>query len=346
MPVKVSELGEFGLIGVLARVVSQGTAESRLVIGIGDDAAAWQVDASTLLATTDTLVQGVHFSREANWRELGWKALAVSLSDIAAMGGLPQYALMSLCLPGDTEVDDVIQLCLGMKELAEGFGVAIAGGNVSGAPVVMISLSVIGKAHADGVLTRSAAQPGDLVAVTGYPGVSAAGLRMMSGGLLFPEETVALLRRAHLQPMPRIAEGQALVKVGVRAAIDTSDGLVADLGHLCEASDVGAIIRVQQVPIHPALQAAFPGDHLHLALNGGEDYELLFAASSEAVEKATTSIGAPDRRRRSGLADDWTECPVTVIGEITREGGVSLVDDEGRPFEGIGGGWDHFRKGG
>ena len=334
---KVSEIGEFGLIDVLAQIVTQGRTGHPVLLGVGDDAAAWRMGDSILLATTDTMVQGVHFTAESSWRELGWKSLAINLSDIAAMGGVPQYALVSLCLPGDTEVDDVVHLYLGMMEVADLFQVAAVGGNVSRAPVVMITMAVVGVAQAEGVLIRSAAAPGDLIAVTGYLGSSAAGLRMLTHHLKLAQETMVFLRRAHLQPMPRIVEGQLLVKQGVRAAIDISDGLIADLGHVCKASEVGAVVRAEQVPIHPTARAAFPEESLGFALAGGEDYELLFTASQETIDRVRSSVDA---------LGHGTDCPVTVIGEVTREMGLIVVDKNGRPFGGSGEGWDHFRKGG
>ena len=336
LPMKVWDIGEFALIDVLSQIVSLGEAERQVVVGPGDDAAAWRVDDSTLLATTDTMVQGVHFATGSNWSQLGWKSLAANLSDIAAMGGVPQYALVSLSLPGDTEVDDVVQLCQGMMAMADRFKVAVVGGNVTRAPVVVVTLTVVGQAQAEGILTRSAAVPGDLIAVTGYLGSSAAGLKMIGGCLEFPEEIRDHIGRAHLQPVPRIAEGQLLVKQGVRAAIDISDGLISDLGHLCRASAVGAVIRSDQLPIHPGMREAFPQEALELALTGGEDYELLFAASQEVMARVMASPGD------SGSGAD---CPVTVIGEITPESGLSLVDSEGRPLQGLGKGWDHFKRG-
>jgi len=207
LPMKVWDIGEFALIDVLSQIVSLGEAERQVVVGPGDDAAAWRVDDSILLATTDTMVQGVHFVTGSNWRQLGWKSLAANLSDIAAMGGVPQYALVSLSLPGDTEVDDVVQLCQGMMAMADRFKVAVVGGNVTRAPVVVVTLTVVGQAQAEGILTRSAAVPGDLIAVTGYLGSSAAGLKMIGGCLEFPEEIRDHIGRAHLQPVPRIAEG-------------------------------------------------------------------------------------------------------------------------------------------
>ena len=155
---------------------------------------------------------------------------------------------------------------------------------------------------------------------------------MLTGNLRFNAETTALLRKAHLQPQPRIPEGQLLVKQGVRAAIDISDGLVADLGHVCAASKVRATVRVNAVPIHPQMQEAFGKDALDMTLTGGEDYELLFMAGEQIIEKVRAAIGA--------------DCPVTVIGEITGGTGVVLLGGDGKPYHINGLGWDHFQKGG
>jgi thiamine-monophosphate kinase len=329
---KVSELGEFGLIDLLAKIAPQGGSEHRMLVGIGDDAAAWRGDDSAVLATTDAMIEGVHFTRGTPWWDLGWKALAVNLSDIAAMGGEPRYALVNLSLPGGTEVEDVAQLYRGMAELANRFDVAIVGGNITSAPVAMIAVTVIGKGLKEGLLRRSAAVPGDRIAVTGYLGASAAGLKMLTGNLKLAPETAASLKKAHLQPQPRIPEGQVLVKWGVRMAIDISDGLVADLGHLCAASKVGATVRVNAVPIHPLVKEAFGKDALRLALTGGEDYELLFTASEWIVEQVKASLGV--------------DSPVTVIGEITEGTGVVLLGEDGKPYHIDNQGWDHFQKGG
>jgi len=323
---KVSELGEFGLIEVLSEIVSRGKKDLPIVAGIGDDAAAWRSDAATLLATTDTLVQGVHFTHRCSWKELGWKAITINLSDIAAMGGIPQYALVSLSLPGDTEVDDVARLYHGLAEAANEFDVAVVGGNISNASLVVINITVIGQAQTEGILTRSAAIPGDLIAVTGYLGSSAAGLKMLDHDLQFDPETMAFLRNAHLQPQPRIAEGKILVKKGVRAAIDISDGLVADLGHLCEASRVGATLKIDLIPVHSRVRDISPEDYIRFALTGGEDYELLFAASEKIIDDLRNSI----------------DLPLSIIGEITRDVGVNLFDEEGKPFTIDEAGWEHF----
>ncbi|MFC2005761.1 thiamine-phosphate kinase [Chloroflexota bacterium] len=306
----------------------------QLVLGIGDDAAAWQGDTSIQLATVDSLIQDVHFSLGiTSWEELGWRAMAANLSDIAAMGGLPEYALVSLALPVDTEVENVISLCRGMIELAQQFGVAIVGGDTSSAPLLVISITVLGSTESQDkrILTRSAAKPRQKIAVTGYLGAAAAGLDMLSKHLQFDAEATASLKEAFLKPYPRVAEGQVLVENGVGAAMDISDGLLSDLNHICKASQVGARIEIDCVPVQPVVKANFGGRALELALSGGEDYELLFTASVEVV----------------GKVKEAASCPITVIGEITSDkaGEITLVDIKGNPVSLPKAGWEHFTTG-
>lgn len=332
---KVSELGEFGLIDLLAEMVyhaqdKQSPAWQKLIIGIGDDAAVWQGDASTQLATVDSFIQDIHFSLDITpWKELGWKALAINLSDIAAMGGVPKYALVSLALPDHTEVDNVTALYQGMIELAQQFGVAIVGGDTSSSPLVAINITVLGSARSqDKLLTRSGAKVGDKVAVTGYLGAATAGWEMLTKGLQFDPEATASLKGAFLHPYPRIAEGQLLVDQGVKTAIDISDGLISDLSHVCKSSQVSARIEVDRVPIEPTVKANFSDRAHELALSGGEDYELLFTASIEVIDKIRAR--AP--------------CPITVIGEIVADKAarITLVDSQGNPFNLGKRGWEHF----
>jgi len=336
-PMKVSELGEFGLIdlisGSCARYGDSGRNPwQEVLVGIGDDAAAWQSDNHIQLATTDTLVQDIHFNLGViNWEELGWKALAVNLSDIAAMGGIPKYALLSLALPGELEVEDISKFTDSMVHLAREFGVAIIGGNIAAAPNVVITVTIIGSSKSKAILRRSTASFGEQVAVTGYLGLSAAGLQMFKGKTISDPEIGNILRRAHFQPMPRIREGQILVEQGVKTAIDISDGLIADLAHICESSRVNAKIRVEQVPVHPVVTANFP-NHQELALYGGEDYELLFTAD-EAIVARTKQV---------------LDCPVTVIGDITEEKlptRVTVMDSKGNIIPYRKGGWEHFKNG-
>jgi thiamine-monophosphate kinase len=334
---RLSELGEFGLIDLIRSTGSRyktpcSSTWQEILVGIGDDAAAWQDGSQIQLATTDTLVQDVHFNLNIiTWQELGRKALAVNLSDIAAMGGIPKYALLSLALPAQLEVEDVSKLIDGMMRLAAEFEVAVVGGNVAVAPNVVITITVIGSAKGRDLLRRSTASPGQQVAVTGYLGLSAAGLTMLKGKTISDVEASSLLRRSHLDPTPRVKEGQILIEQGVRTAIDISDGLLADLGHICEASGVGATVKLEQVPIHPVVMTNFPS-HDDLALSGGEDYELLFTAEEAIVDRVRQAL----------------DCPVTVIGNITdglRPAPVMLVDRDGSTIAYKKGGWNHFKNG-
>jgi thiamine-monophosphate kinase len=330
----LSRLGEFRLIDRLAGVLGQPTPPE-LLIGIGDDAAVWRpTPGAVTVATADALVQGVHFDlATTSWADLGWKALAENVSDVAAMGCAPRYALVALALPGDIDPTDVEALYRGMAECADAYRCAVVGGDVVSAPTLIISVTLIGESMpGEGetidlppVLTRSAARPGDVLAVTGPLGASAAGLRLLEstplpnappqGGTSPSPLTgegegggepsdASVLIRAHLRPTPRVTTGQALVQAGIRCAIDVSDGLVADVEHLCERSGVAATIDAARVPVHPAVQAQFPDDALNLALTGGEDYELVCAGSRENVERARELLQA------------MNESDLTTIGEV------------------------------
>lgn len=330
---KVSEIGEFGLIERLAGLANKTAnvkSGQELIIGIGDDTAAYLAGNRLQLATVDSMVQDIHFSLEyTNWKELGWKSLAVNLSDIAAMGGIPAYALISLGLPDSTEVEDVVSYYSGMMEIAKKFDTVIVGGDTVRSPVLFVSITVLGSAMSESrILRRSSAKPGDKIAVTNYLGASAAGLEMLTKKLKFNVKNTAQLRKAHLKPSPRVVEGQLLMKNGVRCGMDISDGLVGDLTHICQESQVGACINVDLVPIAPVVKSCFGKRAMELALTGGEDYELLFTASARTMKKVKTEI----------------ECPVTVIGEITAEniGKVTLIDNYGKPVILGKMGWDHF----
>ena len=329
-------MGEFGLIKLLADIIDKNknlnhASWQQLIVGIGDDTAAWQGDDSIQLATTDCLIQDTHFALNITpWEELGWKAVAVNLSDIAAMGGIPKYILVSLALPGEIEVDCVSSLYRGMTRIADQFEVAIAGGNVASSDKVMITITIIGISKDKTMLTRSAARPGDIIAITGYTGLSAAGLMMLKQEIKCDTEATRLFREAHLKPIPRIPEGQILLYCGATAAIDISDGLIADLSHICESSHVSARISSDLIPIHPTLQRYFKNDCLTLALTGGEDYELLFTANDKNMEYIKKSIS----------------CPVTIIGEIIREEPehVIITGTNKQIPSWQQGGWNHFKS--
>jgi len=333
---KVSEMGEFGLIDLLAKMAYRARDQEQaswrqLIAGIGDDAAAWRGDRATQLATVDSFIQDVHFTLgTASWADLGWKAIAANLSDMAAMGGQPRYALVSLALPDDTEVADVTALYRGMIKLAGQSGVALVGGDTSRAPLVVINITILGNTGGQDrpILTRSAARAGDKIAVTGRLGAAAAGMRLLSERLQISPRTAAALKKAFRRPCPRLAEGQLLVEQGIKTAIDISDGLVQDLGQICKASRVGARLEIDRVPVATGVKANFGDSALELALAGGEDYELLFTGSTEAI---------------AGV-ENASACPITVIGEITADktNKVTLVTRDGKPFKLDKRGWEHF----
>lgn len=331
---KISELGEFGLIDLIARKIKrsrkyQPEAWRGVSIGIGDDAAVWQGANHLEMATTDTLVQDVHFSfKTSTWHDLGWKSLAVNISDIGAMGGIPKYALVTLALPGGIRVEDISKLYDGMLKACKKYQVAIVGGDMVTAPLTVITVALWGHLDVTEPLTRSAARPGDQIAVTGFIGDSAGGLALMTENKKAGPDISKYLRKAHLQPEPRPAEGQLLTHLNVKAAIDISDGLVADLGHICQSSHVSALIHTDKLPLSPQLKQAFGKRALPLALFGGEDYELLFTAPARIIEKVIKE----------------SACTITVIGEVTpdKSGKVTLLDSKNAVLHWERGGWDHF----
>jgi len=276
----------------------------RTVRWSGDDAAV--VRARPLAVTSiDTVVDGVHFSLATHSAaDVGWKALATALSDIAAMGAEPGEAYVSLILPAGFE--EAVELVGGMEELAERCAVTIAGGDVVGGPALAVTVAVTGWADAEEELAgRDGAKPGELVGVTGELGGSEAGRQSLEAG-----GREAALTRRHLRPEPRLAEGRALAAAGVGAMIDLSDGLATDAGHLADASGVELRLRLDDVPRAEGVDAA-------AAATGGDDYELLFTI-------------APERRAAAEAA-----APVTWLGDVSAGHGLVLLDSGGRPVEGL-----------
>jgi thiamine-monophosphate kinase len=283
---------ELDLIAAIRRAL--GPAPARLLTGPGDDAAVVRADA-VAVTSIDTVVDGVHFSLSTHSAaDVGHKALATALSDLAAMGAGPGEAYVSLALPQGFEA--ALELVAGMRDLATRQGVAIAGGDVVSAPVLAVSVSVTGwSGAADRLVYRAGARGGELLGVTGELGGSGAGLMLLQGaspGNLGATDRDALLRR-HRRPEPLLATGLALAAAGVSAMIDLSDGLATDAGHLARASRVKLELRLADLPLAPGL-AAVVEEPLEFAATAGDDYELLFTAPPErraAVEQAATATG-------------------------------------------------------
>lgn len=336
---RLDEIGEFGLIERIRRTVSPS---KRAPIGIGDDAAALSFSPNQLvLATTDMLVEGVHFDlATTDLVSLGWKSAAVNLSDIAAMGGVPRFLLVGLAIPRGMRLDQIDDLYRGFRSLAGSYGALLVGGDTcSSRRGLVISVTALGESPRARMVARSGARPGDLVFVTGTLGDSGAGFELLqknvrrkgSGGARGGSKAEMLIER-HLRPVPRVEWGRKLAASGaVTSMIDVSDGLSSDLHHLCNESNCGAEVLAEQVPLSPALCSAtgLKRQPLDYALSGGEDYELLFTAPSTGRE----------RIRRLGIT-------ATVIGTIEKKKGMRLRLSSGRVIRLEPSGYDHFRSAG
>jgi thiamine-monophosphate kinase len=336
-PSTINALGEFGLI---ARLTAGLASRPDVLLGVGDDCAVLDLGGDqVLLATCDALMDGQQFLQQhASPEAIGRHAMAVNLSDIASMGGWPRYALVSLLLPADLSTAFMDGVYAGLRAEAEAYGAVIVGGNITGSATFGIDITLLGQARRGQVMQRGGAQPGDALLVTGTLGEAAAGLGLLlHPDVAAPPAITERLKSAQFVPVPRVSEGRLLAALGtVTAMLDISDGLAADLGHLCERSGVGARLDEAALPIPEAAHVAaqLTGQNaLDWALFGGEDYQLLFTAPPAAVPRIMKSV--------------WiaTGTPVTVIGEILPpEAGLTLRARDGaiRPLPARG--WDHLRS--
>ncbi|MCA7023292.1 MULTISPECIES: thiamine-phosphate kinase [Stenotrophomonas] len=310
-------LDEFALIERIAR---RTRARADIVLGIGDDAALLQpAPGQQLAVTADTLNAGVHFPAESAPADIGWKALAANLSDLAAMGAVPAWCTLSLSLP-QAEGDWLDAFADGLFALADASGIAVVGGDTTRGPL-SISITAMGQVPAAQALRRDGARVGDDIWVSGHPGEAAGALRLWQQGRLDVRGVVAdaaheRLRQRLQRPMPRLSLGLAL-RTCAHAAADVSDGLLADLGHIASRSGVAAVLQADAMPLSAALRTAL-GDAaaLDCALRGGDDYELCFTA-------------APERRQAvQALAADLA-LPLARIGVIAEGRGVHCEGDAG-----------------
>jgi len=314
-----------------------GPAPPGVILGIGDDCAALSANgADYLLWTVDTLVEGVHFDLSyTTLTQLGWKALAVNLSDIAAMGGEPRYALLSLGWPPERDPALALELADGLAQAGREYGVAVIGGDTVASPGrLTVTITLTGAVPGQQMLRRAGARVGDLIYVTDDLGEAAAGLAVLQKRPELDAALQAALAAAHLLPRPQLTAGRLLARAGLAtAAIDTSDGVASDLYHICRAGGVGAVIPAAAVPISPRVLAAAPylkADPLKLALMGGEDYQLLFTSSREMAARLAPAFAG------AGLD------PPLLLGEIVAGDRVSLVTYGGE-VDISGAGFDHFR---
>jgi thiamine-monophosphate kinase len=333
----LKDIGEFGFI----RRIRRGclTRPEGVIHGIGDDAAAFRTDGRLVsLVTTDLLVERVHFLREAiSGRDLGHKSLAVNLSDIAAMGGTAREAFVSIAIPDGCELGYLEDIFAGMKELARKHAVNILGGDTTySRSDLVINVAVYGVVAENEMLTRSAARPGDVVFCTGFLGDSRAGLHLILESAPADAPELHALLATHRRPEPHLAEGRLLASApGVRAAIDVSDGLSSDLGHIVEESRVGARVCAAKLPISDNLIyfcRRFGRSPVDYALSGGEDYTLLLTAAADRADAIAHAFQAAFGR------------PLAAIGEITDTGRMELVGAAGGITPIAPTGWDHFKR--
>ncbi|GLQ50222.1 thiamine-phosphate kinase [Dyella flava] len=316
---------EFSLIDRIRERTAQGRDDVRL--GIGDDAALLTVPAGQELAVAiDTLVEGVHFPIGTASADIGWKALAVNLSDLAAMGATPAWALLALSLP-KAEPAFIDELATGFAQLARAYRLALVGGDTTRGALTL-SVAVHGFVPPGKALLRAGAQVGDVVFVTGTLGDAAAGLALLQRGGNADARSAYLIERLN-RPTPRVAAGLAL-RGHAHACIDVSDGLLADLGHICTSSQVAAEIEVSLLPRSSALLDLFDdATSRQFALSGGDDYELCFTVPAQHVADVQADLA------RLG-------CGATRIGRIVEGSGVRVRDADGQWLEPEHRGWDHF----
>jgi thiamine-monophosphate kinase len=340
MPERVRDISEFDLISRLRDALPDGARNSSVVpIGIGDDTALWRpTPGESVLNTTDSLIDTIHFRADwTSWVDLGWKSLAVNISDIAAMGGVPVLATVSLALTGNELVVDLEALYHGMGQIAIAEAVVLAGGDIVRAPHDLgIHVTVLGQTRNGRALLRGGAHPGDLIAVTGTLGASAAGLALLDLPKDDPRRaatTAPLLIEAHTRPQPRVQAGRLALEHGATAAMDLSDGLFGDLPKILTASRVDATIDLAAIPVAAAVRALFPDRWLDIATRGGEDYELLLTIPADRVSLLQGALDTIDQT-------------LTVIGAIglrSAEPTLSARDQNGVVTPITGGAFDHFQ---
>jgi thiamine-monophosphate kinase len=327
--------GELELIAQLAEIF--GAAPPEVVLGIADDCAALDLGGPDyLLWTMDSLVEGVHFDLTSmSLIQLGHKSLAVNLSDLAAMGGKAHYALLSLGWPPSRDLSEALEFGEGLAACARNYGVTVIGGDTVSSPQrLAVALTVLGKVPKSEMLQRSGARVGDLVYVTGPLGESAAGLEILRRELKLDPIQREPLIGAYLDPQPQLAAGRLLAREGLASAcIDLSDGVATDLMHICQLSGVGARLAATDIPIPSGVRAVaqmIGKDPLELALQGGEDYQLMFTSSPDHVSHL------PAVFKQTGL-----EVP-SRVGEIVTGKEVLLITKEKEKII-SGGGYEHFR---
>ncbi len=316
---KMTVLGEFGLIGQIEKMLKRSVAADHTVqLGIGDDAAVLLPGRNkSLIATVDCMIEGAHFDLHYNdLRSVGWKAAAMNFSDIAAMGGIPRWLLVNLAVTKKMTLDDIRELYRGMTDCSNRFNVRIVGGNTAKSNnELSVTVTALGECTKNMQLQRNGARPDDVIVLTGYTGLSAAGLQLLKFGR---QNACRKAIQKQLRPVPRVDEIQTILRNNIRvnACIDVSDGLAADLRHICDASGCGALLQSADIPFHADVKKTanlFSADPYENILHGGEDYELLMTMKESEFLKAKKHVRV-----------------LTRIGVMTREKGIRISVSENK----------------
>ncbi len=327
---KIADLGEFGLIDRLGRIIQKSS--DNIILGMGDDAAVLNIGSNRFsVLTTDAMVEGVHFDLKYTPLEsLGWKTLAINLSDIAAVGAIPRFAVVSIAIPEKWKVEDVELLYRGIKSCGDEYGCVVVGGDTTRSKnAAFISVTVLGEVEREFLISRSGARIGDFLCVTGELGGARLGLETLKGGSTGDRFSRSI--KKFLMPEARINQARKLIReLRIDSMIDISDGLSSEIHHLCKQSGLGCIIWAEKIPIAEEVMIWAERKKispLMFALESGEEYELLFTAD-------------PDRIRQWQEKD--REPFISVIGEMIPKHRGILIEEEGKrkkiPFSG----WEHF----
>lgn len=335
----LADIGEFGLIRLINSLIDQeGVRTRQVTLGIGDDCASFTPEEGfEMLITCDCMVEGRHYLPEHTTPfDLGRRAMVMNISDIGAMGGIPLYALVSLGLRKDTPVKDIEEMYRGFLRELNPLGAGLVGGNITGTDHSnFINITLTGKVERERLMRRSGARAGDVILVTGYPGQAAAGFKRLVNNQRGNDISKDPLVMAYNLPVHRAREGRAVALSGFATAmIDVSDGLMGDLGHICEESGVGAEIIRNKLPISVHMRDLIDPqgwDIYEMIIGDSDDYELIITCAPDDKDKVRAAIG------------ETSDVPVTEIGSITAQGAMKLVTPDGvrHPVRPVG--WDHFR---
>jgi thiamine-monophosphate kinase len=337
----LSEIGEFGLIDRIHELLQkEGLRAPGVTLGIGDDTASFRPrEGYEILITCDCMVEGRHYLADHIMPlDLGRRAMALNISDIGAMGGRPLYALVSLGLKSDTRVADVEAIYRGFIAELNPFEASVIGGNVTKTEHAMfIDITLVGEVEQGRMARRSGARAGDAILVTGYPGESAAGLHLLLNAQPTEDLSKHPLVRTYNTPSHRAREGEAIAQSGYATAmIDTSDGLLGDLGHICKESAVGAALILEKLPVREMLRGAaaqMGRDPFDLVLQESDDYELIITCAADNVDGICSAVAAVSK------------VPVTEVGRITEAAhGIKLIQPDGTERTVTPAGWDHFSE--